>query len=694
MLLGILISCTVATLYAALLYTRNRKDELAKGWRLVLACLRFGFVFFICLLFFFPLVKIKRERIEKPRCFLVIDQSSSMRGAADTALLERNIRELSQKLASKFEVKTIGLAQDAVLNPGFTFNGTATDYSRAFNLIKQQNADNDLAAVVLFSDGNNNSGQEPVSAYRHLALPLYTVGLGDTNLYPDLFIGQVLTNLYAYKGNRFPVHIRIGQHRAPRAQARLSLKTANGTQVLKDTVISFNGQKEQSVAWSIEPQDSGICRYVLALEPLANEYDRQNNRRAFSVRVLENRQKILILAHAPHPDLSCLRQSLQTQEKYQTDVVLAKDLANFLKNPARLESYDLVVLHGLPSNRYPLHELKPLLEKKNLFLMLSSSTSWQLLNEMDAGIRIQPRGDRWNEAQAHFNPGFSLFNVSAQDKALWEKFPPLQTPFALFSPLPGGQSLFTQSILQVPTSDPLLWISPPGNRRTAVCCGTQLWKWRLADFQEKDNTESFDLLLDRCLQLLCQAKPESNLNVHCPATWRTTERLTVKAYLYNASFEKVENAPVRFTLSRKDADYAFDFVPENDHYTLDAGFLPEGEYRYEAQATVGDENYRTQGYLSVADPQLENPRQAADHALLHNLALTYRGKFFQAGKTERENAAAWQDLAQALLQRQDLKPRIKAEETYLSPLNRTWMLIVLLAFLGFEYFARKRFGNL
>ena len=694
MLLSILISCTVAALYAMLLYTRNKKDELAKGWRLALACLRFGFVFFICVLFFFPLVKIKRERIEKPRCFLLIDQSSSMRGAVDTALLERHLLELSQKLSSKFEVKTIGLAQDAVPNPGFTFNGTATDYSRAFNLVKQQNADNDLAAVVLFSDGNNNSGQEPVSAYRSLALPLYTVGLGDTNLYPDLFIGQVLTNLYAYKGNRFPVHIRIGQHRAPRAVAKLSLKTSDGAQVLKDTVISFNGQKEQVVVWNIEPQDSGICRYVLALEPLANEYDRQNNRRSFSVRVLENRQKILVLAHAPHPDLGCLRQSLQQQEKYQIELLLAKDLAQWAKNPARVESYDLVVLHGLPSSRYPLHELKPLLEKKNLFFMLAASTSWSLFNSMDAGMTVHVRGNRWNEAQAHLNPGFSLFNVSAPDKALWEKFPPLQTPFAQFSPLSGGQSLFTQSILQVPTSDPLLWISPPGNRRTAVCCGTQLWKWRLANFQEKDNTESFDLLLDKCLQLLCQAKPESNLNVHCPQTLRTTERLTVKAYLYNASFEKVENAPVRFTLRRQDAEYAFDFVPENDHYSLDAGFLPEGEYRYAAQATVGDETYRTQGYLSVSDPQLENPQQPADHALLRNLALTYRGEFFHAGKTAQENPAVWKDLADALLQRQDLKPRIRTQETYLSPLNHTWMLVVLLAFLGFEYFARKRFGNL
>ena len=684
-----------ASAYAAGLYYKNKKDELAKGWRLVLAAVRFGFVFLICLLFFFPLIKIKRERIEKPLCFLVLDQSSSMRGAADSAFLVQNFNQLAQSLSEKFEVRKLGFGQDAAANPDFTFNASATDFSKAFKLIRQQNPNNEPAVTVLFSDGNNNIGQEPVSAYRNLAFPIYTVGFGDTNLYPDLFIGQVLVNRYAYKGSTFPVHIRLGQNRAPQATSRLRLEDAGG-HILKDTLIAFEGKREQSVEWNIETQDSGICRYTLRLGSLQDEYDLQNNRRAFSVQVLENRQKILVLAHAPHPDLGCLRQSLQQQEKYSTDIVLAKDLADLAKNPARMESYDLVILHGLPSSRYPLREIKPLLEKKNLFYMLTASTSWQLFNQAEAGITIQPRGNRWNEAQAHFNAGFSLFNVSAQDKALWENFPPLQTPFAFFNPISGGQSLFTQSILQVPTADPLLWISPPGNRRTALCCGTQLWKWRLANYQEKENTESFDLLLDKCLQLLCSAKPESNLNLHCPQTLHTTERLTITAFLYNASFEKVENAPISFSLSRKDAqaEYAFEFVPENDHYTLDAGFLPEGEYRYTAQASVGGETYHSYGFLTVSDPQLENPKQVADHALLRNLALTYQGEFFYAGKSAQENPGFRKKIEQALLHRQDLAPRLKSEENYFSPLHRQDLLIILLLLLSLEYFARKRFGNL
>ncbi|MCM1168399.1 MAG: VWA domain-containing protein [Bacteroides sp.] len=689
------IALVTATAYAAGLYYRNTKDELAKGWRILLACLRFGFVFFICFLFFSPLVKLRRERIEKPLCFLVLDQSSSMGGAADTALLVQRFKEFSNSLSKRFNVQAVGFGLDAG-KAGFAFNEPATDFGRAFDYIQQRNVGNDHAAVVLFSDGNNNMGQEAVSAYRRIALPLYTVGFGDTNRYPDIFIEQAVTNLYAYKGNNFPVRVLIGQHRAPQATARLSLREAFGQKrLLKDTVIPFQGKSEQTVEWNITTQDSGICRYILALEPIKDEYDTRNNRRELLVRVLENRQKILVLAHAPHPDLGCLHRSLQTQEKYSTDVVLAKDLANLTRNPDRLESYDLIVLHGLPSERYPLHELKPMLERKPLFYLLTASTSFPLLNKENAGVSVQPKGSRWNEAQAHFNPGFSLFNISTQERALWERFPPLQTPFALYN-TGGGQSLFTQNILQLDTEDPLLWISAPGSRRTAVCFGTQFWKWRLADFQETGNTQTFDHLFDKCLQLLCQARPESNLTVHCPAAIRRTEALRVQAFLYNAAFEKVKNAPVRLHLNRldSDAEYRFDFVPENDHYALDAGFLPEGDYRYTAQATVGDETYRTQGSLSVSDPQLENPKLPADHALLRNLSLTYQGRFFYGGNSEKENPAVWKELAQELLQHSDLKPRIRTEETYVSPLNRTWLLVVLLTFLSFEYFARKRFGNL
>lgn len=670
----------VATAYALGLYLKNQRDELAKGWRWLLAALRFGFVFVVCFLLFAPFVKVKRERVEKPLCFVLLDQSSSMPQDIDTLLLQENIQDFSQKIAKNFEAKVIG------------FGGANTNYSQAFEQVRRQSADNKNLVCVLFSDGNNNGGAEPIGAFRPMGSPLYALAVGDTAIHPDLFIEQTLVNSYAYKGNRFPLQVRVGQANASGAPTRLTLKREG--KVLRDTAFSFHGKKEQNIHWNIDAPESGMFGYTLELATLENERNTRNNRHSFFVRVLENRRKILLIAHAPHPDLSCLRQSLQTQEKYEIDVVLAENLGDITRNQAKTEAYDLVILHGLPSTRYPLNHAQGLLDDKPFLYMLTASTNLSALAQ--SGIRLRLRANAWNESQAHFNPEFTLFNVSEAEKKLFESFPPLQSPFAVFDLPLGGNSLFTQRLMGVATQDPLLWIGPQTDRRTAVWCGTHLWKWRLANFHEQGNTEVFDALMDKCMQLLCLSKPEENLVLQCPALLQTTEPLKLRAQLYNASFEKIARADIRFKLvdQRTKAEYLFDFAPENDGYVLDAGFLPEGSYVYTAQAQSGAETYQNEGRLIITDPQLENPMQRANTTLLRNLATTYDGKFFYMGTDGNANPEAWGELAQELLSRKDLKPHFKTEESYVAPLHRRWLLTTLLCFLCFEYFARKRFGSL
>lgn len=687
-----IIALLVATAYAGGLYFKNKRDELATGWRISLACLRFGFVFLVCLLLFAPLVKLKRERIEKPLCFLLLDQSASMPPGIDTVLLKRNLRSFSEKISPNFDVREVGFGLSSRTGFDFAFDQPATDFGKAFEHAGRLAAGNENAVCILFSDGNGNTGKEAVSAYRTLALPLYTVGMGDTAVYPDLFVAQTIVNDYAYKGNRFPLQARLGQSEAPDAVARLVLEREG--KPLRDTLVSFRGKKEQTVEWNIEAEECGLFRYSIALEPLANERNVRNNRHSFFVRVLENRQKILILAHSPHPDLSCLRQSLQRQEKYQVDLVLAKDLEYLDRLETQMDAYDLIILHGLPSGLYPLHRIKTALGKKPLFYLLTASTDLSALS--NEGVRLRLRANRWNETQANLDPGFGLFNVSAQEKEIWQGFPPLQAPFAQYETVAGGQAIFTQTVLGVPTTDPLLWIGPRNDRRIAVCFGTHLWKWRLAAFLEKGETGPFDLLMDKCIQLLCMAKPEQNLVVQCPSMLPATEPLSVRARLYNASFETVSQAEIRFKLTEQGSktEYLFDFVPEEDRYVLNAGFLPEGSYVYSAQARTGAETYQADGRLVVADPQMENPMQRADLALLRNLALTYQGRFFYMGADGNGNRDVWDRLAEELQGRKDLKPRIKTEESHVSPLDRTWLLVLLLALAGFEYLARKRFGDL
>lgn len=718
MLLIIFISCAVAALYAALLYTRNRKDELDRSWRIILCTLRFLFVFLLCFLLFAPPIKMKRERMEKPVCYLALDESFSMRAALNedyrreqpdsgdfspsdfSQAVQRHFQRLAGRLSKRFEVRTLGFGLSAKTAPDFSFREPATDYAALFGHIGQSCTNKDNALTILVSDGNVNLGEEPLSAYRNLAFPCYTVAVGDTTPHPDLFIEEVLFNRYAFKGNLFPIQVRIGQYRSPQARSRLRLLT-NG-QVVQESEVAFEGRRELTVEWECMAEESGLSTYQVVLEPVTEERDRENNRRNFRVQVLENKQKILLIAHAPHPDLSCLRQSLRQQEKYQTDLVLAKDLTPYRQNPSRLEAYDLIVLHGLPSAAYPLNELSEILSHKSLFYMITPSTRLSALGKK-LGVEGGRQSGSFAEAQGTVPTSFGLFNVSEEDKRRWASFPPLWVPFAACAPVAGSQTVLNQIVMQMPTDAPLLWIVPQGNRCTGLLAGSGLWKWPLANYQETGNTESFNLLIDRMVQLLCEARPENNLMVRCPSLIRNTEKLQVTAELYNAAFERTAQAEIRFTVrarssntdkSRNDLRYEFLFLPEGDRYRLDAGFLPEGDYLYEASATVGGETYKTEGGFSVSDPQLENLQQPTHPALLRNLAHTYNGGFFYTGNPANPKLSVWDELAEAIENRNDLKPQLYIEESYLSLLDRTPLLLLLLLLPCLEFLARRRFGNL
>ena len=76
-----LVAVAVAAGYAGALYYRNRKDELSKGWKTGLAAIRFLFVFLICFLLMSPIAKMKQEQVQKPLCFVAVDDSRSMRAA-------------------------------------------------------------------------------------------------------------------------------------------------------------------------------------------------------------------------------------------------------------------------------------------------------------------------------------------------------------------------------------------------------------------------------------------------------------------------------------------------------------------------------------------------------------------------------------------------------------------------------------
>ena len=72
----------------------------------------------------------------------------------------------------------------------------------------------------------------------------------------------------------------------------------------------------------LEATESGVNRYVARLSSLSGEVSTLNNRKDIFIEVLDARQNILILANAPHPDISAYKNILESNKNEKRSNIL------------------------------------------------------------------------------------------------------------------------------------------------------------------------------------------------------------------------------------------------------------------------------------------------------------------------------------------------------------------------------------
>ena len=73
----------------------------------------------------------------------------------------------------------------------------------------------------------------------------------------------------------------------------------------------------------------------------------KNNSQQIVIEVIDDRQKVLIAAAGPHPDLGVLRQSIALNKHNEVAIVMNKELAGI--DPG---AYGLIILYQLPNVVY------------------------------------------------------------------------------------------------------------------------------------------------------------------------------------------------------------------------------------------------------------------------------------------------------------------------------------------------------
>jgi hypothetical protein len=646
-----------------------------------MAAFRFLAVTILALLLLSPLLRTIDRQVEKPVIIIAQDNSQSLIVNKDSAFYKteykKNLQKLIDELSEKYTVSSYAFSdrlKELPVADSLAFSGKQTDISTLFNEIETRYSNRNVGAVILATDGLYNKGANPVYSASGLKIPVYTIALGDTTVRKDLFISRVDHNRIAYLGNRFPFEILIDAKQLKGKTSTLTVSKGNAT--LFTQAVNINSDAFTiTVPVLIEAAETGLQHYKVRLGGVEGEANLMNNVRDVFVDVLDARQKILILAEAPHPDVAAIKESLLENQNYEVESYTVDAFDKPLKK------YNLVILHKLPSARTNAGKIISELDAAGIPVWSVSGAGVVLKSDLG----IAAIASRSNECEPVLDENFPLFTISEELSKAVSDFPAVVCPFGNAAAESSSNVLFYQRIGIVDTKTPLLAFNTNGENKSAIFSGEGLWKWRLQDFASHGNHDLFNELVSKTVQYLSVKVDKSFFRIITKNNFLENEPIEMEAEVYNQSYELINEPEVSIVVTSADnKKYPFTFARTNSAYRLNAGMMPVGEYSFEARVKVGEKIYTQKGEFSVSPLQMEFTNTTADHQMLYTLAGKHNGEMIYPDEMNK--------LSEKLKAREDIKSISYSEKKLNDLINLKWIFFIILSLISAEWFMRKRNG--
>ena len=680
----VLLCIAIAGLGAFLLYRKDRNlAELSTLWKRVLAALRFLSLFFLAFLLLEPLLEYSKKKVEKPIIVLAHDNSESMVFANDSVVvksqLEESYNSLKAKLSADYEVVSYSVGDKVSENPTFDFKDKQTNLSEFFTEIQNRYYNRNLGGIVLASDGIYNSGGNPVFEAKKLKnVPVFSIQVGDTTPQKDLLIEEISHNRLVYKGNKFPVVVTVKAEQLNGVKTNVVV-TKNGRVLGKKPISVNNDLYLTQSSFELESERTGLQKYDVRVETVNGEFTTTNNYKSFYVDVLESKQKILILANSPHPDINALKLGFQSNENYEVTTNLAQDFKD------KIEEFSLIVLYNLPSQNEGLSLLKD--KEVPLLMVVGNQTNVNSFNALKKGVTIN-NSKGFTEAQAYVNTDFSQFTISPGLVSFVNSFPPVQVPFTQkYSVSNSTETAIYQRIGPVKTKYPLLAFNKNGAYKTGMLLGEGIWRWRLQDYSNNGSSDLFNELIVQTAQYLVSKEDKSLFRVFRKTAYSENEKVQFEAEVYNKSYELVTTSDANMKIfNEQKEEFSYTFSKVGDSYKLNSGSLKPGSYTYVATSTSKGGKLTRTGEFSVEELKVEQNNTVANHQLLFNLSDVTGGEVL--------SISGLSSLDEKLKKQENLVDVIYQEKDVDDLINMKVIFFFILLLLGIEWFVRKYYGKI
>jgi len=677
----LLVLCLVtASLGSYLLYSKD--SNWGKKIHYTLIAIRFLSIFFLSLLLLGPILNQINNVIEKPTWIIGIDNSTSIVESLDSASIANvldNINSLKSALEGNDYLAIIRtFSSNEVGDDNVVFDEQTTNIQRFLKSVESDYEGRHLAGVVLLSDGIYNRGVSPL--YTQYNFPIHTIGVGDTLPKNDIFIQEIKYNKISYQGNDFPIVATIG-NKGYEGKAKIILTNKRTVVDSKEIVLSRD-QPISQVIFEVEASESGLQKFKVEVLAKDNEHNTANNIRNAYIDIVDGKERVLLIASSPHPDIKAIASSISTKKNYELVTYIPS-----IKDEKPEGIFDLIIYHQIPDRSAISRKLLIQYPPQDIpFLMISGLRSdLRLISNTLDYVSIQKKSNDNDQITAAFNQDFTYFSLSEELQNTLNQLPPIEVPFSDITIGAGTSPLLYQRLGNVVTKNPLILINGTSDVRSALLLGEGLWRWRLYEYNQNGNNDSFNELILKLVQYLA-TKEDKRKFKFTPVKNEITsnESIEFEAEIYNELYELIYGQTINLELvDESGTSHEYSFINSQGNKNYEISGLPSGIYQYQSTTNINGNSLNITGELVIKDQQIENLNTTADHHLLRTLAEKNNGSFHSG-----DNFPSVDQLTSS-----KAKGIIHSSESFSSLINFEWLFIIFLILLSAEWFTRKYNGS-
>jgi len=728
-------------LLAALVLSALALRRAGRTTRATLLVLRLAAALLLATLILEPGVELLATARERGRLVLLLDASASMALAdGDRSRWERAqaaVRELTpalERLGERYVLEIYRFADAATPAAGTAAaiaaapEGQRTDLVAALEAVAPQEGRRPLGGVLMISDGADNRTLADAPADRArpvveaLGAPIHALAIGEPARFRDLSIDAVLADDFAFVRNRVEIEAVVSAYGLEARRIPLSLR--EGGQVVAMAQLEVDpARPTQRVSFGFTPVKTGKKTFVIEAPLLEGEAIVENNRRAFTLKVIRDRIRVLQVAGRPSWDERFLRVLLKANPsvdlisffilRTQTDIVGRNDELSLIPFPTEdlftkeLKTFDVVIFQNF--NYRPYHMGLYLsnvrdfvVEQGGGFAMIGGDLSYSeagyattpLAEILPVQISPSPRQYR----RAPFRPvgteagrGHPILELERGElEPILGRLPALEGFNLSTGVAPDAHVLLEHPYERIGGRPmPVVAVREVGRGRVLSVLSDDTWFWGLPDAGVGGRGTAHRRFWANALRwlirdpALSRVRVETGRQVYDPGA-----EIEVRTRAYDVGYRPQADAAVELRIVREDGADEIEVERREGQTDADGELMlrlpphPAGNYRVRARATsaAGVALGTDEEVLVVrgAAPELTRARPRPE--LLEALARMSGGSLLQSPGDVDEL-----DLPEA--------HRVRVHRAKRVPLwDNAWTLLLIAAVLASEWWLRRRWG--